>query len=269
MASGNNYTCADGSLAGNLKGVLAPLIFCALFFTSTYVRAGEALVAVAANFSDASKRIKNEFENGHNHKVKLVTGSTGKLYAQIINGAPFDVFLAADTVRPEKLEADGRAVAGSRFTYALGQLVLWSAQKDLIGDDGAQALEMGRFRRLAMANPDLAPYGAAAIQTLQNLNLHQPLKNKIVMGENAGQAFALVSSGNAELGFVPLTFVMNPVGTAKGQKWIVPADKYDPIRQDAVLLMRAKENEAATRFLTFLRSDDAKSVIKDLGYGVQ
>lgn len=243
-------------------------IFIGLIGSAT-AHSGEALVAVAANFSAAAERIQIDFENSHDHKIKLVSGSTGKLYAQIVNGAPFDVFLAADSARPERLEAEGHAVAGSRFTYALGRLVLWTAGSKLESSNGIEVLKAGMFRRLAIANPELAPYGVAAIQFLDDANLYEALNEKIVMAENVGQAFALVASGNAELGLVSLSYARSAAGTKLGSVWQVPDEQYDPIRQDAVLVKRAKENEAAKSFMMFLHSDRAKSVIKELGYGVQ
>jgi molybdate transport system substrate-binding protein len=229
----------------------------------------EAVIAVAANFLEVVERLEGSFERESGHSVTLVGGSTGKLYAQIANGAPFDVFLAADQERPERLEREGLAVAGSRFTYAVGRLVLWSREPGRLGSDGAATLKKGEFRMLAIANPALAPYGAAAQETLEALGLWEHLQGRIVMGETIGQAHALVASGNAELGFVALSSVLSPQNESKGSRWDVPSHLHAPIRQDAVLLARAAGNSAARGFLDFLRTDQAKGVIESYGYGLE
>ena len=231
--------------------------------------AGEAVVAVAANFSEVAERLAGDFERESGHRLTFVAGSTGKLYAQIVNGAPFDAFLAADQESPGRLEKEGLAVAESRFTYATGRLTLWSSEPGRIGSDGAATLRQGAFRRLAIANPALAPYGAAARQTLENLGLWKRFKDRIVMGETIGQAHALVASGNAELGFVALSSVLSPRNETRGSRWDVPADLHAPIRQDAVLLARGAGNPAARGFLDFLRSAKAKAVMATYGYGVE
>jgi molybdate transport system substrate-binding protein len=230
--------------------------------------AEEAIVAVAANFSEVVERLGKDFEGASGHELVFVFGSTGKLYAQIGNGAPFDVFLAADQERPELLEKEGLAVAGSRFTYAAGRLTLWSAEPRRIGEDGAAVLRAGEFRLLAIANSDLAPYGAAAKQTLESLELWQGLEGKIVTGETIGQAHAMVASGNAELGFVALSYVLSPRNQTPGSRWDVPRELHSPIRQDAVLLSRAAGNPAARGFLDYLRTAEVKAVIETYGYGV-
>lgn len=229
----------------------------------------EAVIAVAANFSEVAERLAKDFERESGHRLTSVAGSTGKLYAQIANGAPFDVFLAADQESPGRLEKEGLAVAGSRFTYATGRLTLWSSEPGRIGRDGAATLRQGKFRRLAIANPALAPYGAAAQRTLESLGLWQRFKDRIVMGETIGQAHALVASGNAELGFVALSSVLSPRNETRGSRWDVPSDLHAPIRQDAVLVARAAGNPAARAFLGFLRSAKAKAVIATYGYGVE
>lgn len=229
----------------------------------------EALVAVAANFTEVMEQLEEDFESASAHELNVVVGSTGKLYAQIGHGAPFDVFLAADQRRPKLLEEEGLAVAGSRFTYAAGRLTLWSPEPDRIGDDGAATLREGAFRLLAIANPDLAPYGAAARQTLESLGLRASLEDKIVMGETIGQAHALVASGNVELGFVALSYVLSPRNKTPGSRWDVPARLHSPILQDAVLVSRAAGNPAARGFLDFLKSEEAKAVIESFGYGVE
>jgi molybdate transport system substrate-binding protein len=234
-----------------------------------YAAGKQALVAVAANFAEVMERLEPEFERSSGHRLTVTTGSTGKLYAQIVNGAPFDVLLAADTVRPQRLEREGHAVPGTRFTYAVGRLTLWSPDPARIGPDGARTLRAGQFRRLAMANPDLAPYGAAARATLRALDLDAALQERIVMGENVGQAHALVATGNAELGLVALSYVLSPRNDAPGSRWDVPGHLHQPIRQDAVLLLRAEENSAARDFLAYLRRPEVRAVIREFGYGVE
>ncbi len=224
--------------------------------------AGQGLVAVAANFSQAAHQLSADFEKSSGHGITVTTGSTGKLYAQILHGAPFDILLAADQKRPMILETNGQAVAGSRFTYAVGRLALWSAHSDNVGPD---TLRTVNFRRLAIANPDLAPYGAAAFETLQALGIADRLKPKIVMGENIAQAHALVATGNAEMGLVALANVLN----AEGGRWEVPANLHAPIRQDAVLLKRGTANPAAKEFFLYLQSAKAKTIIEGLGYIVE
>ncbi len=208
-------------------------------------------------------RIEADFEASTDYEVTLTSGATGQLYAQIINGAPFDVLLAADQARPARLEQGGQAVTGSRFTYGLGQLALWSPA---INPVNAQTLEQGSFRRLAMANPDLAPYGKAAQEALDILGLSETLSPKIVQGQNIGQAYGLVATGNAELGFVALAAVIQAAPSHKGYYWAVPQNFHRPIKQDAVLLARAEDNDAAKAFLDYLKSDAGKAVIAAYGY---
>lgn len=228
----------------------------------------EAVVAVAANFMEVAERLEADFERASGHSLTFVAGSTGKLYAQIASGAPFDVFLSADRERPERLEKEGLAVAGSRFTYAVGRLTLWSREPGRVGGDGPATLRRGKFRLLAIANPALAPYGAAAQQTLENLGLWERFEGRIVMGETIGQAHGMVASGNAELGFVALSSVLSPRNPRQGSRWDVPSRLHAPIRQDAVLLARAAGNPAARGFLDFLRGARAETVIASYGYGV-
>lgn len=232
-------------------------------------RADDALVAVAANFKDVADRLAADFENRSDHHLTLAIGSTGKLYAQIVNGAPYDVMLAADQRRPRLLEQKGRAVAGSRFTYAVGRLTLWSPKPDLIGADGAAVLKAGDFRRIAVANPELAPYGAAAMQVLEALGVEETLRVKIVNGENIGQTFALIAGGGADLGFVALSYVLSPDNKNPGSRWDPPTNLYGPIRQDAVLLSHGKNDKAATAFLSYLKSDAARAIIARYGYGLE
>jgi molybdate transport system substrate-binding protein len=232
-------------------------------------RGDEALVAVAANFADAIQELKPAFEKASGHKLQPTTGSTGKLYAQIKEGAPFHVLLSADAKTPERLESEKAGVAGSRFTYAVGKLTLWSSDPGRIGADGAAALKANDVRHIAIANPDLAPYGVAARETLQSLGLWDSLKPRIVMGQNIGQTHSMVATGNAQLGFIALSAVLGPREGEKGGRWDVPQNLFTPIRQDAVLLNAGSKNDAAIAFLKFLRTPEARAVIERYGYGIE
>ena len=229
----------------------------------TPVIAEEVQVAVASNFTAPMKTIAADFEQQTKHKVLLSFGATGKFYAQIKNGAPFDVLLAADDVIPKKLEQEGAAVAGSRFTYAIGRLVLWSAQGNFVDPN---VLQRGNFQHLALASPKLAPYGAAAMDVLTHLGLVKSLEAKFVQGENISQAFQFVSSGNAELGFVALSQVYFNGSLKSGSAWIIPDKYYSPIRQDTVLLTSAKDKAAAQAFMSYLKTPKAKAVMTVYGY---
>jgi molybdate transport system substrate-binding protein len=232
-------------------------------------QADEALVAVAANFAEVIQELKPVFEKASGHKLTSTTGATGKLYAQIKEGAPFQVLLSADAKTPELLESEKAAVAGSRFTYAIGKLTLWSSDQGRISADGATALKAGDVRHIAIANPDLAPYGVAARETLQALGLWDSLKSKIVMGQNIGQTHSMVSTGNAQLGFIALSAVLSPRESAKGSRWDVPQNLFTPIRQDAVLLNSGSKNNAAIAFMAFLKTPEARAVIDRFGYGIE
>lgn len=227
--------------------------------------AGEAQVAVAANFTAPMKVIAADFEKASGHKAVLSFGSTGKFYSQITNGAPFDVFLAADDKTPAKLEKENGTVAGSRFTYAIGKLVLWSAKPDFV-DAKADVLKKGNFEHLSIANPKLAPYGAAAVETLASLGLLHKLEPKFVQGESISQAFNFISTGNAELGFVALSQVYEGGKLKSGSGWMVPAQLHHPIRQDAVILTHGKDNQAARALVDYLKTEAAKAVIRSFGY---
>lgn len=230
-------------------------------------KADQVQVAVAANFTAPAKLIAEAFKQETGHDALLAFGSTGKLYAQIKNGAPFDVLLAADAMTPSKLADEGAAVADSRFTYALGKLVLWSASPGVVDDQGAM-LRQGGFQHLSIANPKLAPYGAAAVAVLADLKLTDALGPKLVEAENIAQAYQFVASGNAQLGFVALSQVMQDGKITKGSAWIVPESLYPPIRQDAVLLDKGKGNPAAIAWLDYLKGDAARAVIASFGYGL-
>jgi molybdate transport system substrate-binding protein len=227
--------------------------------------AAEVQVAVAANFTAPMQLIAADFEKATGHKAQLSFGATGKFYAQIKNGAPFEVLLAADDETPAKLEKEGAAVAGSRFTYAIGQLALWSAKPGYVDDKGA-VLKQGTFAHLALANPKLAPYGAAAVETLTKLGLLGSIESKFVQGENIAQTFQFISTGNAELGFVALSQVYEGGKLKSGSAWLVPSALHTPIRQDAVVLTQGKDNPAAAALLKFLKTDQARAVIKSYGY---
>nr|WP_242675114.1 MULTISPECIES: molybdate ABC transporter substrate-binding protein [Pseudomonas] len=232
--------------------------------------AGNALaeqvqVAVAANFTAPIQAIASEFEKDTGHSVQAVYGATGQFYAQISNGAPFEVFLAADDSTPAKLEEEGQIVEGSRFTYAIGTLVLWSAKEGYVDDKGA-VLKQGDFKHLSIANPKAAPYGLAATQTLDKLGLSDSLRSKIVEGQNITQALQFVSTGNAELGFVALSQVYKDGQITGGSAWIVPEDMHEPIRQDAVILNKGANNPAATALVDYLKGPKAAAIIKAYGY---
>lgn len=234
---------------------------------SSAAPAETALVAVAANFAEAAETLAPKFKAATGHDLELTTGSTGKLYAQIGAGAPFEVLLSADAETPARLEAEGKAVAGTRFTYAVGQLALYSANPETVGADGKAALENPDLRFIAIANPDLAPYGVAAREALQAMGLWDSLLPRIVMGQNIGQTFALVETGAAEVGFVALSAVKAPGKEPTGSHWQVPQEMFTPIRQDAVLLKAGEANPAAKAFLDYLGSPEAAEVIAAYGYG--
>jgi molybdate transport system substrate-binding protein len=224
-------------------------------------------VAVATNFLDTARDLETAFEAESGFDVTLSAGSTGQIYSQITNGAPYHVFLAADQARPRRLVDAGYAFQGMRFTYATGRLVLWSPDSEAIAVDGGEdILRAGAFNRLAIANPDLAPYGAAARQSLGELGLAGILEDKTVTGQNVGQAFALVASGNADLGLVAFSQVLSLPEDEQGSSWTVPQSLYDPIRQDAVLLMRGSDKDAAYAFMSFLRSGEAQAIMAEHGY---
>jgi len=227
--------------------------------------AGDLLVAVAANFSVTARDIGAQFSQQSGHRIEFSVGSTGKLYAQIIQGAPYDVLLAADQAAPRKLVSAGYAVDGSQFSYALGRLLLWSPRPGLADRDPASLLRDPGLRRVAIANPAVAPYGRAARQVLEALDAWEPLAGRIVYGENVAQAFAMAASGNAELALIAASLV--PDGT--GSRWTLPATLYDPIRQDAVLLARGADNPAAREFLRFLDSAAARNFIRAAGYSLE
>ncbi len=232
---------------------------------ATNLRAEEALVAVAANFSAPMQQIAASFQKDTGHQLKMSFGATGGIYAQIKNGGPFDVFLSADQITPQKLEAEGLGVAATRFNYAIGQLVLWSKQDGLVDDKG-QVLSGKNIQRIALANPKLAPYGVAAWETMTALGLLEELKPKMVQGDNIAQTYQFVSTQNAQVGFVALSQVFSNGQLTSGSAWIVPPHLYKPIRQDVILLKNGKDNSAAKALLMYLKGEKAKAVMKSYGY---
>ena len=244
-------------------------LYCILvsLFISTAALANTVQVAVAANFAGAMAMIATSFEKDTGHTAQISTGATGKFYAQIKNGAPFEVLLSADETTPAKLENEGLAVPGSRFTYAIGKLALWSAKPNFVDDEG-KVLKNGKFAHISLANPKTAPYGAAAMEVMRHLDVLKMLEPKFVQGENIAQTQQFIATGNAELGFVALSQIFKNGQLARGSAWLIPENLYAPIRQDAVLLKTGKDNPAAKALLSYLKTDAAQSIIKSLGYGL-
>jgi molybdate transport system substrate-binding protein len=243
--------------------------FLTAFLTSCLLplvaHSAEVTVAVAANFTAPIKVIAQDFEKETGHKVNLAFGATGQLYAQIKNGAPFSLLLSADNKTPERIEMERLGVAGTRFTYATGMLVLWSTKTDLV-DGRGEILKSGEFEKIAIANPKLAPYGAAAMEVVEKMGLTAAITPKIVEGANISQTFQFVSSGNAALGFVALSQVFENGRIKEGSGWVVPSKMHKPIQQDAILLNASQGNPAALALMQYLRSDKAKAVIRSFGY---
>ncbi len=239
----------------------------ALAFT-TLARADVVQVAVAANFTAPARALAEVFARTTGHEARLSFGATGAFYTQIKNGAPFDVLLAADNERPARLEKEGDTVAGSRFTYATGQLVLWSAKPGFVDDQGA-VLKGGHFGKIAIANPKNAPYGAAAVEAMNKLGLAAALQPKLVTGESIGQTYNFIATGNAELGFVALAQVLEGGKLKSGSMWVVPAQYHAPIIQDAVILNRAASNPAAKAWMELLKTPQSKALIRSYGYEAQ
>ncbi|WP_087500080.1 molybdate ABC transporter substrate-binding protein [Pseudomonas sp. SID14000] len=229
--------------------------------------ADEVQVAVAANFTAPIQAIAKDFEKDTGHKLVAAYGATGQFYAQIKNGAPFEVFLAADDSTPAKLEQEKAIVPGSRFTYAIGTLALWSAKPGYVDANG-EVLKKNAFKHLSIANPKTAPYGLAASQVLDKLELTEATRPKLVEGQNITQAFQFVSTGNAELGFVALSQIYKNGKVESGSAWIVPSSMHEPIRQDAVILEKGKDNPAAKALVDYLKGPKAAAVIKSYGYEI-
>ena len=230
-------------------------------------QAGEVHVAVAANFTAPMTQLAAQFEQSTGHKAVVSYGATGRFYAQITNGAPFDVLLSADAAVPARLVLEGKGVSGSQFTYAAGRLALWSATPGLVDAQG-DVLRRGQFRHVAIAAPLLAPYGAAAMQALERLGLSAAISPKLVTGESIGQAYTMVATGNAELGFVALSQVFAKGKFTGGSAWLVPANLHSPLKQDAVLLLRGQANPAAVALLAFLKTREVRAMMTSFGYEV-
>lgn len=224
-------------------------------------------VAVAANFTAPMQKIATQFQQKTGHRVLLSSGATGKFYAQIKNDAPFDVLFSADQQTPERLEREGSAVSNTRFTYAIGQLVLWSPRAGLIDNRGA-VLSAGHYTHLAIANPKLAPYGNAAQQVLTRFGLLDNIRPKLVVGENIGQAYQFVQTGNADMGFVARSQVQNEAGQISGSYWLVPSSMYTPIIQQAIVLNPGRTKPAVGQLMQYLKGAAAREIIKKYGYGL-
>jgi molybdate transport system substrate-binding protein len=250
---------------GPLRITLNSLALVVATLTLNTAFADEVQVAVAANFTAPIQAIAKDFEKDTGHKLIAAYGATGQFYTQIKNGAPFEVFLAADDTTPAKLEKEGDTVPGSRFTYAVGKLALWSAKDGYVDDKGA-VLKANQYQHLSIADPKAAPYGLAATQVLEKLKLTEATKDKIVTGQNITQAYQFVSTGNAELGFVALSQIYKDGKVTSGSAWLVPANLHDPIKQDAVILTKGKDNAAAKALVEYLKGPKAAAVIKSYGY---
>lgn len=246
----------------SVYAVIAALL--SLFLTLS-ASADEVQVAVAANFSAPMQELATDFQRRTGHTAKLAFGATGTFYAQIHAGAPFAVFLSADAKTPRLLEQEQLAVSDTRFVYAIGKLALWSANPTLVDPAGA-VLKGAHFAHIAVANPTTAPYGVAAVQVLKGMGLYDVLQPKVVQGENISQTFQFVTTGNAELGFVALSQIYKNGKVTSGSAWIVPAPLYTPLQQEAILLNPGKDSPAAKAMLEFLKSDEAKAVIRSYGY---
>ena len=244
-----------------------PFIAALLALAASFAHAGEVQVAVAANFAGPLARIGEGFTAATGHMLKISAGATGKFYTQIISGAPFEVLIAADDETPKRLAAEGHAVAGTNFTYAIGKLVLWSARPGFVDHQGA-VLASDKVKHVAIANPKVAPYGAAAMEVIKARGLSDAVTPKLVTAESIAQAHQFVASGNAELGFVALSQVAVPGKPTPGSYWAVPANLYGEIRQDAVLLKAGADNPVAKALLDYLKSEAAKKLIREFGYGL-
>lgn len=242
-----------------------PLAIFTLLLLSLRSQAAEVKVAVAANFAQPMKEIAAEFEKDTGHKLILTQGATGKFYAQISNGAPFEVLLSADDETPGRLASEGKAVAGSQFTYAIGRLALWSPDARLV-EQGGEVLKTDKFKFIAIANAKVAPYGRAAVQTMQKLGVLTNIEPRVVQGESISQTFQFVTSGNAQLGFVALSQIWENGKLRSGSAWVVPEEMHEQLKQDVILLNAGKNSQAAVALLNFLKSDKARKFIERYGY---
>ena len=251
------------------SGIVSRLLLAFLLFNIPGAWADELRVAVASNFLLPIKELSREFEKNTENKIVVISASTGKLYAQIKQGAPFDILLAADSLRPELLEKEGIGISGSRFTYALGGLVLWSADTKIFLRNDLKVLNQQNFRYLAIANPKTAPYGKAAEQVLRKKGFWDQLQAKLVRGENISQTFQFLVTGNADIGFIALSQLRKNQKELKGYSWTIPSEWHDPIRQQAILLKRAKRNKTALEFLNFIKSNRVQKIIESYGYSIE
>lgn len=252
----------------SLCRILIPTAVLTVFLSlSGLVLADEVQVAVAANFTAPMQRIAIEFHKDTGHSAQLSFGATGKFYAQISNGAPFEVLLAADTQTPARLITEGKAVAGSLMTYAIGKLVLWSPRPGLVDEKGS-VLTNPAVAHIAYCNPKLAPYGEAAVEAMKSLGVYDAVQPKLVQGENISQAYQFVASGNAEVGFVALSQVFKNGKIAEGSGWILPSNLYSQIRQDAVILANGRDHPAAEALMRYLKSEKSRAIIESFGYGL-
>lgn len=247
-----------------MRTKISLFLITSLLFSFT-ANAAEVKVAVAANFAQPMKEIAVEFEKDTGHKLNLTQGASGKFYAQISNGAPFEVFLSADDETPARLIKEGKAVAGSQFTYAIGRLALWSPDASLI-DQGGDVLKTDKFKFIAIANAKVAPYGRAAVQTMQKLGVLMNIEPRVVQGESISQTFQFVTSGNAQLGFVSLSQILENGKLKTGSAWLVPEAMHEQLKQDVVLLNHGKDSKAATALINYLKSDKTRKLIERYGY---
>ena len=251
-----------------MRGLIIAVLLCFLTAAPASSEEEEIVVAAASNFLSPLKEIARQFQVLAQRKVNIVSGSTGSLFAQIVNGAPFHIFLSADDRRPQILEEKGLAVQGTRYVYALGRLALWSADPDRIGENGVAVLRQGGFRHLAIANPKTAPYGQASVSVLKKLELWTRLLPLIIRGANISQAFQFTATGNAELGFVALSQALDPKLKIKGSWWVAPRIMHGPLAQSAVLLQKGKGHAGAKAFMKFMRGTEARQIITKYGYGL-
>jgi len=237
-----------------------------LFYSAAInTQAAEISVAVAANFSSVLKDIAVEFQKDTGHQLAITPGATGKFYAQISNGAPFDVFLSADDETPRKLAQEGKAIAASQFTYAIGRLALWSPSPDLV-DKSADILKTDKFKFIAIANAKVAPYGQAAVQTMQKLGVLTKIEPRIVQGESIAQTYQFVSTGNAQLGFVALSQILENGKIKAGSAWIVPEEMHEQLKQDAVVFQSSKHMSACQALMEYLKTEKVKKMMASYGY---
>jgi molybdate transport system substrate-binding protein len=253
------YKFSDSRITGLIGACIAGILL------SVSAQAAEVKVAVSANFAQPMKDIAAEFEKDTGHKLAITQGATGKFYAQITNGAPFEVFLSADDETPAKMIKEGKAVSGTQFTYAIGRLVLWSPDEKLV-DQGGAVLKTDRFKYISIANAKVAPYGRAAVQTMQKLGVLSAIEPRVVQGESITQTHQFVTTGNAQLGFVAMSQVWENNRIKSGSGWIVPEDMHEQLRQDVVLLNPGKDSSAATALVNYLKSDKSKKIIERYGY---